>query len=298
MTILCKEPIFPPGTIICGKWNGKEYAVERLLGEGANGRVYLVHHHHQLFALKMGFQVLDHQLEVNALRALQKEQSPFLYESDDLTWNGKDYPFYVMKYVEGDRPELFLKNHGFDCFSVIGYQLLRQLHQIHQSGYVFGDLKPENILVSRYGVVNLIDFGGLTEKDNAVRQYTEFYDRGYWGGGGRKADEAYDLFSFCVLGLQLANPEGLAALSDSPHQRNPRQLLKLAHETASLRKWYAFFEQVLTGRLTSSSQAVWNWKEQMHRSSHPVPVIQTEHLVKLFILTLILFASTLIFVIK
>ena len=83
--------------------------------------------------------------------------------------------------------------------------LLKKLTYLHANGFVFGDIKMENILVSDYGAVELIDFGGVTQKGRAVKQFTEIYDRGYWGAGTSIADEAYDIFAFAILFMQLSD---------------------------------------------------------------------------------------------
>ena len=78
------------GMIITGKWRRHRYRVERLLGEGANGKVYLVERERRLLALKVGLDTVDLQSEINVLQALEGQQrkrngtDPFLYDVDDL----------------------------------------------------------------------------------------------------------------------------------------------------------------------------------------------------------------------
>ena len=62
------------GMIITGKWRRHRYRVERLLGEGANGKVYLVERERRLLALKVGLDTVDLQSEINVLQALEGQQ--------------------------------------------------------------------------------------------------------------------------------------------------------------------------------------------------------------------------------
>src|SRR5690606_6074222 len=112
---------------------------------------------------------------------------------------------YVMKYVKGIHPQLYLHKHGMDWFGLVQYGVLKKLVGLHRRQYTFGDLKTDTVLVSEYGKIDLIDYGGVTEKGRSVRQFTEVYDRGFWNAGSRKADEAYDLFPFAVLCLHLSD---------------------------------------------------------------------------------------------
>lgn len=117
------------GTWISGKWNKNKYEVVRLLGEGANGQVYLVRAAKSLFAVKIGFDTIDLQLEVNVLRALAKGANSgeaYLHDSDNATFHNRDYPFYVMRYVRGANPQAFLHKQGMDWFDIIGYDVLKK----------------------------------------------------------------------------------------------------------------------------------------------------------------------------
>jgi serine/threonine protein kinase len=264
------------GTMIKGKWNQNIYRVERSLGKGENGKVYLVKKGSAFFAMKLGFDAVDHQSEVNILKQLSHIQGPFnrfLHEVDDFQRQGKDYPFYVMKYIKGSKICDFLQMNGQQWLGLIGLNLLNKLSHLHASDYIFGDIKMENILVGSYGTVELVDFGGVTQKGRAVKQFTEIYDRGYWGAGTRAADEAYDLFACAVLFMQL---------SDQAHECFSRHLLpqnrtidllkeKLAEETGKELQSYApVLKKALDGEFSSSIQAYKAWKNIFYKRSNPL----------------------------
>lgn len=262
--------VLEPGERIKGRWHGREYHVERLLGAGSNGQVWLVAKEGKRYALKLGYDALDLQSEINGLNDLQKEAvqaESCLIDTDDWEYKGDTISFYVVRYIPGVHPAKFLRDNGIDWFPVIGYRILMKLAELHRYGYVFGDLKSANILVSGYGTTELIDFGGLTKVGKAVRQYTERYDRGFWRGGSRTADAAYDLFAFAILCLELAD-EGtgqLAALEEQP-ERSVEQLCRLAERLPASRKVAPVIRNCLSGQLTSASEAAQAWKRCVYSS--------------------------------
>lgn len=257
-----------PGSTITGKWNGNKYRIERLLGEGANGKVYLVRRGGQWYALKLGFDPLDHQLEVNVLRTLRDRRGPggnYLYDVDDVMGAVRGAPFYVMRFVKGKTLDEYIRERGADWIYPIGLRLLRQLSELHARGYIFGDLKPENVMVSGYGDVELIDFGGVTPVGRSIRQFTEVYDRGYWDAGSRVADEAYDLFAFALICLKLLDRN--QRLQDAgqflPQNREVEFLLEIAASEPACRPITPFLEKALRGKLRGSSEGLALWQSSV-----------------------------------
>ncbi|MCZ8517584.1 serine/threonine protein kinase [Paenibacillus filicis] len=254
-----------PGSIVQGRWNRNSYQVERQLGEGANGKVYLVRRNKSLYALKIGFDPLDHQSEVNALKTISGSSTSFngfLLESDNFTREGQDVSFCVIRYIRGKSISEYLKQHGRDWLPLIGLHLLRKLNELHSQGFVFGDLKPENVLVCDYGSVELIDFGGVTAKGRSVKQFTEVFDRGFWNAGSRSADEAYDLFAFAVLLLSAADRQrrlqGFKTML--PQNRNPETLLDMLKSAQELEPVAPVLRRALQGQYSSSKQALADWR--------------------------------------
>ncbi|MFD0962089.1 protein kinase domain-containing protein [Paenibacillus chungangensis] len=264
------------GSVVNGKWRGAKYRVERLLGEGANGKVYLVQRGAEWLALKVGADSIDLQSEINVLRSLagakKRSAEAFLYDVDD--WrapDGTEYPFYTMKYVRGTTVAAYLQRFGREWFPLAALNLLKKLAELHASGWIFGDLKVENVMVSDYGYVELVDFGGATAAGKSVRQFTEIYDRGYWNEGSRSADYQYDLFSFAVLCIQLHEPKRLHELSRSllPQNRSAEDLMGIVDHCAALKPLSAWLRRALTGGFRHAGEAAEAWRQLMHRKRYP-----------------------------
>jgi serine/threonine protein kinase len=270
------DAIITTGTLIKGKWNNATYRIERSLGEGANGKVYLVKKGSAFFALKLGFDSVDHQSEVNVLQQLSRTEGPFsryLIDVDDYHTDGKDYPFYVMKYIKGCKITDFIKMKGDQWAGLLGLHLLQKLKDLHAHNYIFGDIKIDNILVSGYGAVELVDFGGVTLKGRSVKQFTEIYDRGYWGAGSRVADEGYDLFAFAILFMQLSGQADDCFSKHMLPQNRTIDLLKekLTHmQDKELQAFIPFLYKALDGEFSSSQQAYEYWKSLFYKWFRPL----------------------------
>nr|WP_156283392.1 serine/threonine protein kinase [Paenibacillus sp. NEAU-GSW1] len=262
---------------VTGKWKHNRYRVERLLGEGANGKVYLVQRDKSWYAMKVGADAVDLQSEINVLQALAKQggqsggqsaaKEPFLIDVDDLLGpDGREYSFYIMRYVRGVTLSDYLSQNGAEWFPLVGLNLLNKLALLHKKGWVFGDLKVENVLVADYGYVELVDYGGVTATGKGIRQFTEIYDRGYWNAGSRSADAKYDLFSFAVLCLQLLEPKRLQQLSAGlPQNRSIEELLQVARESETLRPVSGWMQRALTGDFWDAAQGAEAWRLLLHR---------------------------------
>lgn len=268
-------------TIVTGLWNKRQYRVERLLGSGANGMVFYVTRVHaqnspnegRSFAMKLGVEAVDFQSEINALTSLeadrrqrmegvgQKSARPFLLEADDVEIDGKRYPFYVMRYVPGVTLSEFLSKRGVDWFGVLGGKLLRRLKELHSGGWVFCDLKADNVLVHSDSEVELVDYGGLTRIGSSVRQYTEWYDRGYWNGGTRSADIGYDLFAFAVLMIHLYQGDQLKRYvrGSLPQIRHCSDLMDIVRACPKLAPYQQWLERAISGTFLTTEEAMREW---------------------------------------
>lgn len=261
---ISSDPVFRAGKRISGRWNKALYMVERGLGEGANGRVYLVRRGQEKFAMKVGSDTMDLQSEANTLKVLSGMEGSFrhfLLDVDDYEDRDRTVPFYVMRFVEGQQLQNFLSLKGQDWFPLIGLRLLEKLAELHRKGYLFGDLKKENVLVSGYGMVELVDFGGVTPMGKAVKQFTEIYDRGYWNAGDRTADAKYDLFSFAILCIHVCGgPKEAFSREILPQNRSVDELLEETARDPGCADYLPFLRKALKGSFTGSGEALEDWR--------------------------------------
>nr|WP_202128939.1 serine/threonine protein kinase [Paenibacillus dendrobii] len=273
------NPAYPAGTVITGKWRKGRFVIRRMLGQGANGIVYLVQKEGSghSFALKMGYDTLDLQSEINVLMSLQSKRKSsdsskngsrmsYLLEVDDFKGQHGDIPFYVMRYIRGSSLHHFIRKRGTEWIGLTGLRLLEKLNGLHRSGFIFGDLKPENVMVSDVGHVELIDYGGVSSIGRSVKQFTEWYDRGYWNAGSRISDEGYDLFAFAVLIIQLLHEEELktASAQHLPQTRSPVQLLSMVQRSTRLKPYSEWLRRAIRGEFPSSQEALKLWKETIY----------------------------------
>jgi len=250
-----KKPFnFPPGTVIRGKWYKQIYTIVKELGYGANGIVYLVQGSSGYQALKMSDSNVSITSEVNVLKSFSKVQGaplgPKLLDVDDWEYRGQKIHFYVMEYIQGTDLLSFVQSKGFSWTGVLIAQLLTDLERIHKEGWVFGDLKPENLIVTGPPYrIRCIDVGGTTINGRAIKEFTEFFDRGYWVGGSRRAEPSYDLFSVGMILINLAYPGRFTKAGNG----NMQQLRQAIGSKDQLRKFEGSILDALEGKFQSAS---------------------------------------------
>lgn len=249
-----KQCNFPPGTLVSGKWHKQRYTIIQKLGSGANGVVYLARGKDGNVALKMSDDSMSVISEVNVLKAFSKVQGPVLGPSllDVDDWEkglNKTISFYVMEYIKGPDLLKFVREKGRHWGGVLIVQLLDILEQMHRQGWVFGDLKPENLIVSHPRTrIRCIDVGGTTKSGRSIKEFTEFFDRGYWGLGSRKAEPSYDIFSTAMLMINLYYPARFKKNGDGLEQ-----LKEVIKKETQLSRFGPVLHKALEGKYRSAS---------------------------------------------
>ncbi|MCF6139606.1 serine/threonine protein kinase [Pseudalkalibacillus berkeleyi] len=241
-----------PGDLIIGKWNQNHYTILRELGSGATGTVYLAKSKQSKVAVKVSHDTLSITSEVNVLKHLSKVQGktlgPSFVEMDDWRTPKGTFPFYVMEYVQGESLFVFMRQRKEEWFGILILQLLRDLADLHKSGWVFGDLKPDNLLITGPPPkIRWLDVGGTTMMGRAIKEYTEFFDRGYWGMGSRKAEPTYDLFAVAMIIMNFAYPKRF-----DKKEGGWQQLQKLIDHNRSLKKYRKILYKALHGQYATA----------------------------------------------
>lgn len=244
-----------PGTRMSGKWHHNNYIINRKLGAGAIGTVYLCDYQGRPAALKISDKGTSMTVEVNVLKSLEKVQGsqlgPSLLDVDDwVSPGGRVYSFYVMEYLQGMNLSSYIRMNGDRWLGVFMLQLLEDLEKLHESGWVFGDLKVENlVVVSSPPRIRWVDVGGTTRVGRAIKEYTEFYDRGYWGKGSRKAEPSYDLFAFAMVFLNIYYPNRFVKASGPAE----RLLFRKIDQTKPLEKYRPILKKAIKGHYAAAA---------------------------------------------
>jgi serine/threonine-protein kinase len=247
--------LLSPGTVLTGKWHGRRYRIIRKIGSGAQGTVYLAANEETAVALKIAKTRGSLISEANVLKELNRlgdrTLAPHCFDLDDwITGSGKNISICAMELLRGKPLIDALPAKSFDWSVVYLIQLLGHLQKLHHSGYVFGDLKPENLMLTEQEQrVRCLDFGGATRMGRSIREYTEFYDRGYWGLGTRKAEPSYDLFACAMILIFSATGKRF-----EKSVRPGEQLLQQIRASAELRPYQQILSRALTGKYQDAMQ--------------------------------------------
>jgi WD40 repeat protein len=142
------------------------YVVERELGRGAMGRVFLARDLRldRLVAIKALAPGLQDAIDLRRLeqeaRAAGSLNHPNIVAVHDIgTSDGR--PFIVSEYLRGETLRQKLEAGPLPWAQALdfGLQLARGLTAAHERGIVHRDLKPENLFVTEDGWLKILDFG-------------------------------------------------------------------------------------------------------------------------------------------
>ncbi|MFC3550742.1 protein kinase [Lysobacter cavernae] len=178
------EPLITP---MAGLRAGAEigpYRIERLLGEGGMGQVWLAARADGLYQRRVALKLLRPGLADSNLRLrfsrerqiLARLAHPHIARLLDAGVSGDGVPYLALEYVEGEPITDYCRSHQVPL-----EQRLRMFQQIcdavshaHANLIVHRDLKPSNILVTPGGDVRLLDFGiaKLLDTDAPVLEQT------------------------------------------------------------------------------------------------------------------------------
>ncbi len=162
------------------------YFIERSLGQGGMGQVYLakdlqLHSRDVVVKLLLEETCKDEYIlkkfrqEMEALSRIHHPGVIGIIDSGELA-DGK--PFIVMEYVDGVNLRSVLKPEGMNLERAAGIikQMGRALSAAHDKGIFHRDLKPENIMLQDLGhdeeLVKIIDFGIAKIKQSVIAPST------------------------------------------------------------------------------------------------------------------------------
>lgn len=251
-------PLPKPGDELLGK-----YRVERKLGEGGFGVVYLAttKSTNRPVAVKVlkrtaeGTHLARFRREMQTIAQLQSPHTLTLYDYGEL--DGGE-PFMVCEYVEGEDLTALLARRGKLSESEtihILYQAAMSFREAHNQGVLHRDIKPDNIRIYQRGDdplgVKILDFGiarpddpnttRLTQTGNAVGTPRYMAPEQMFG---EPLSAAADVFALGLVALEMLC--GRQATAGQPAAVKPRTLPPDARVSPQLTK---VVDRMLAGRV-------------------------------------------------
>lgn len=223
MVVSANDPELPPGTRF-GPW-----AVERLIGSGGMGRVYLAQRadgaYERQVALKLvRTQALDarhHGHFEYECRLLAQMEHPAIAQIHDAGIDAEGRAWLVMEYIQGQPISRWCDQHALTLRQRI--KLLVKagegVQHAHQKGVIHRDLKPGNVLVGSVDgqpMPKIIDFGIAIEAGTAEASSshgTPGYMSPEQAAFGIDVDARGDVYSLGAMLYELAcgtAPQGAA----------------------------------------------------------------------------------------
>jgi serine/threonine protein kinase len=233
-TASLNPPTLPEQPNIAGQLLGERYLVEKELGQGGVGVVYLARDrklHDKPVVIKVllekslqnSWVVQKFQQEKEALARVDHPGVVGILDTGELP-DGK--PYIVMQFIDGVTLRSQIKPEGIplERAAELLKQIGRALSSAHDRGIFHRDLKPENIMLQSFGggeeQVKIIDFGIAKLKDSIIAASTV---TGATAGtvsymapeqlSGRPVSAATDIYAMGVIAYELVtgrkpfNPE-------------------------------------------------------------------------------------------
>lgn len=154
------------------------YHVEKQLGEGAFGRVYLAHDPEldRLVAIKVPRADIfssehDAGCFLDEAKLAASLNHPGIVTIHDAGREGK-FCFIVMEYVEGESLEQTISDNRLSTSRIaeLVASIANALHHAHREGFVHRDLKPGNVLIDAKGQPHVADFGLAVSEQTQLRK--------------------------------------------------------------------------------------------------------------------------------
>jgi serine/threonine protein kinase/energy-coupling factor transporter ATP-binding protein EcfA2 len=193
------------------------YRIERLLGKGGFGLVYLARDEQldRPVAVKVPHanrvaRLEDAELYLAEARTVASLEHPHIVPVHDVG-STAEFPFFVVsKYVEGSDLATKLKESRLSCQQAaeLVETVAEALHYAHKRGFVHRDVKPGNILIDSEGSPHIVDFGLALREENIGKgpKYAgtpAFMSPEQARGEGHRVDGRSDIFSLGIVLYEL-----------------------------------------------------------------------------------------------
>jgi len=259
-----------PGTsrLSVGELLGERYRIERELGEGGMGVVYLATDQ-QVPGERFAVKVMKEELHPDALELLREEvrktrklSHPNIVDVHSVNVDGRRL-YVLMEYLEGKSLDVLLdeefgRGMSFSHAWPIIEDVAAALANAHDHNVIHSDLKPANVFLTTSGRARLLDFGiarvsrgPVLKARSGLRALTPAYASCEMLEG-KEADRRDDIYSFaCVIYEMLCGERPFGDLTALQARESRNQVLPLAAlsqgQNAALAQALAFDREARTG---------------------------------------------------
>lgn len=215
------DPVPPPSLKVfnVGDMIARQYRVEKVLGAGSGGIVYLcvnTNEEDQRVAVKIPFlPPVDNEEDLIRFhtegRAARRVKSPFVVKTYDLLMDDGIFAL-IMEYVPGMALSKLMEDNRAKALQFtwkILTQIALGLEAIHKLNIVHYDLKPSNVLLDETVSCKITDFGvaQLLTKERQRNSSSSFVGTVDYVSpevvAGQPADKRSDLYAWGVIAYQL-----------------------------------------------------------------------------------------------
>jgi serine/threonine protein kinase len=222
-----------------------KYEIEKQLGKGGMGVVYLAHYTetfaNEKFTKYVALKTINPELKLEPknikiflkeIKTLAELEHPNIARFLDIGTSEKGKPFFVMEYVNGVSVIEHCNKNKFSIKERLEFfrEILDAIAYSHSKGFLHCDIKPNNIIVDSNGTPKVIDFGIASKYGSFIvgKNQTTFFQNAFTPNyaspeqikSEKNLSEATDIYSLGVVLYELLTGQLPIELSESESYPN------------------------------------------------------------------------------